>query len=599
MAADIAPTEAAPNTLSFNPNQLVEFYNTGKHEQLADEMLRVLNHFRNVQYQSLASDAMYVINAFCKHFLYLFTQPNFVVDKNRMLQFIAANHVIANVVALSAFRTTDPWLAVLLGQQQNFLKILALYNPRCTTRVPRKPLFDTDANAASVWYCSFYQNYKTCLSAPDNLAQMREHMAYLDPRLELSVGLAHEAYFGSTYIDPDADHLLKRQINRLLQNWNVCRQTIDNQPKRKKIAVLTSMWFKRHSVYRCMHGFLERLARDFELTLFHLGRPNAMLETEMFAGGVRRFEFNGPKPDLSMFSPNEFALAFYPDIGMSVESVLLANMRIAPIQVCGYGHPVSTHGSMIDYWLGGRDVESVEHAAANYSERLVLIPGAGVAPLRPNYQPSGNKPGDERVVIGCPWYAQKTNAELVALVETIIERSERPLTFRLFPGGATIANALLPFRRGLVERLGADNVAVYHNLDYDTYMRELEGCHFCLDSWPFGGYATVTDALWLRKPVVSIKGRKFFNRAGAHLLHEVGLDELVVDSTDAYVETALRLIADDDWRASLQRRLDAVDLEQALFAENDADAFHRAICHLLDNHHKLVVEQDRSPIVID
>ena len=184
----------------------------------------------------------------------------------------------------------------------------------------------------------------------------------------------------------------------------------------------------------------------------------------MFAGGVKRFKLETETPDFSVFSPNDFSLAFYPDIGMSVESVLLANVRIAPIQVCGYGHPVSTHGSKIDYWLGGQAVESVEHATTNYSEHLVLIPGAGVAPLKPDYEPAGETLAVDRIVIGCPWYAQKTNAPLLDLLGRVIARVSAPVHFRIFPGGATGANGLIPFRETVSGRLGADNVTVYANL---------------------------------------------------------------------------------------------------------------------------------------
>ena len=592
---------AAPSALSFNPGQLLDLYSSGQHEKLADELLRVLDHFRTVQYSGLAADARYAVNAFCKHFLYLITQQDFVVDRARMMRFIALNHVIANVVAMSAFRTTDAWLAILLAQQQNFLKVLALYNPRCTTRIDRAALFRTDAAAASAWYFSFYQNYKTCPADENAFAHLREHLEYSDGithQLDLSVHLAHEAYFSATYIDPNRDFVIKRHVNRILQAWQPLQAPIVNKPDRRKIAVLTSMWFRRHSVYRCMHSFLTRLAEDYELTLFHLGADNTEIDDSLFKGGVRRFKLT-QTPDLSVFTPNDFALAFYPDIGMSVESVMLANVRIAPVQVCGYGHPVSTHGSKIDYWLGGQDVETVEAAERNYSERLVLIPGAGVAPLRPSAPKTGATPPADEIVIGCSWYAQKTNSPLLSLVERVLARVTRKVRFVMFPGGAPQANALLPFRETLARRLGAEHVSVHPNLPYERYMAELEACHFCLDPWPFGGYATVTDALWVGRPVVSIKGDRFFNRAGAHLLEAVGLDELVVESPDDYVDVTVKLVEDPDWLASLTAKLAAVDLDEAIFSEDSAGAFTRALSHLIDNHERLAASGDRSPILID
>jgi len=594
-------TQQPGRALTFNPDRLLALFHDGRHEALADELLRILDHFTTTEYNDSTPHTRHVVNVICKHFLYLMTQPDFVVDRDRMLRFIALNHVIANVVAMSAFDTTDPWLEILLTQPDNLLKVLALYNPRCTTRIDRKALFAADPAAASTWYFCFYRLYRTAPAEENALAHLREHLefaAHAGDALDVAVNVAHEAYFGATYIDAERDHLIKRHINRTLQAWPGLRAAIDCRPDPRKIAVLTATWFPGHSVYRCMHDFVARLAQDHELTLFHLGDDNAAVDGRLFAGGVKRFALTG-MPDLSQFTPNDFALAFYPDIGLSLESVILSNVRIAPVQVCGYGHPASTRGSKIDYWLGGRDVESVERAQRNYSERLVLIPGAGVAPLRPAIPRTSSTPPDGAIRIGCSWYAQKVNAPLLALLERILERTAHGVHFVVFPGKAPRANGMVPFRSALQKRLGRENVTVHPNLDYPTYMAELAGCHFCLEPWPFGGYTTVIDALWVGRPVISIKGSRFFNRAGAYLLERAGLDELVVDSPHAWVDAAVRLAGEPARVAALSAKLAETDLDDAIFSEDGSDAFHRAITYLIENHDALASSGERSPIVID
>ncbi len=589
-----------PGGAPFRPERLETLYHESRHEQLADEFLVLLERFDRLDLAGFGRDGPRVIDVFCKHFLHLFTQPAFTLDRQRGLRFVTFNHVIANLVALSSFRTTDAWLPLLLAQQGNFFKLLTLYNARCTTRIPHGPLFDIDADTASVWYFCFFQNYRTVLAEEQALAHMRQHMRSVDPRLEVPVVVANKACFGVTYMDPDHDHLLKRHVNARLQAWEPCRVPIVNRPDPRRIAVLSAYWFAGHSVHRCMHAFVERLACDYELTLVQLGPNRPDIDRGPFAGGVIRCQVDNRPPDLSMFTPNDFALAFYPDIGMSVESVVLSNLRIAPIQLCGYGHPVSTHGSRIDYWLGGRDVEDADHAARNYSERLVLIPGAGVAPLRPDYRPGKVAPStDDRILVGCPWIAHKTNADLLALLAEILARAGRPVTFHVFSGLSTRVLELGPFKAALLRQLGAEQVHVHAFSDYQTYMQALEACHFCLDSWPFGGYATVIDALWLRKPVITVEGHRFFNRSAAHLLRTVGLDELVAGSPQAFVELALTLIGQPERLRHLKRRLAAVDLERTLFAEEHADAFRRAIGYLLENHERLAADTERTPIVIE
>ena len=89
--------------------------------------------------------------------------------------------------------------------------------------------------------------------------------------------------------------------------------------------------------------------------LVHLGRPREDLDTEIFTD-VRYYNASEKADDLSAVDPNDFSMAYFPDIGMSIESIILANMRIAPIQVSNYGHPVSTWAK-VDYWIGGRETE--------------------------------------------------------------------------------------------------------------------------------------------------------------------------------------------------------------------------------------------------
>src|SRR2546429_306824 len=85
-------------------------------------------------------------------------------------------------------------------------------------------------------------------------------------------------------------------------------------------------------------------------------------------------------------APPTSTVVYYPDIGMTPQSILLANLRLAPIQIMSLGHPVSTWGSEIDYFISGADVEPPNYPERNYSERLVLLPGCGGVYNRPLYE---------------------------------------------------------------------------------------------------------------------------------------------------------------------------------------------------------------------
>ena len=113
-------------------------------------------------------------------------------------------------------------------------------------------------------------------------------------------------------------------------------------------------------------------------------------------------------------------------------------MRIAPIQVTNYGHPVSTFGAKIDYWIGGQETEVAALAREHYSERLVLIPGCGQAPVPLEYGLEYPRLPDAPITVNCTWSGQKINSDHVRRLKTIADRVKTPVRFHFFPGGAVL-----------------------------------------------------------------------------------------------------------------------------------------------------------------
>ena len=361
---DAAPADlktAANPLLDFSAENLHKSYREQAYDAMSDQFLAVIDHFRNITYYALDVPTKHALNSFVKQFLYFLSQEDFVLSDAYASRFIDANGVIANMVAISDFGSTDPYLRILLGQQRNFTKLLALYSARNKVKIDRKLLFGTSPALATQWYYCFTEGYRNGCADETTLQNLREHIAYEDDRLIGINSFTHHAYFGATYIDHEHDYLVKQRINKLFQATPLCSQPIRNTPKKKRIAILTSMWFKRQSVYRSQQPFLAELAKDHELLLVQLGRERTDFDTSLFQE-VRHYDASKDASDIKAIQDNDFAMAYYPDIGMSIESIILANMRIAPIQVTNYGHPVSTFGSKIDYWIGGQETEAADRA---------------------------------------------------------------------------------------------------------------------------------------------------------------------------------------------------------------------------------------------
>ena len=455
-AADAAAPQAPTNPLlDFSGTELLAAYQRRDFADMSRLFLAVLNHLKDVTYEHLDPATAQALNSFTKHFLYFMTQEDFEPSDADLAAFIARNAVIANLAAISEFGTTDPFVRILLGQSRNFTKLLALYSPRNRIHIDPRVIFNTNPTLATKWYFSCLENYRSDCADKGTLEKLRQHIRYEDDRMVGELGATHHTYFGATYIDHEHDYLVKQRINRLFQMTPLCTRTVVNRPKPRRIAIVTSMWWPQQSVYRSQQPFIKALARDHELVLVHLGKDRSDLDTAGFAE-VRRYDASANTGDLSAVDPNDFAMAYFPDIGMSIESVILANMRIAPIQVSNYGHPVSTFGAKIDYWIGGRETEAADRAREHYSERLVLIPGCGQAPVPITHKPSYPSLPASPVVIDCSWAGQKINDDHLQRLAEIVRRARTPVRFKFFPGGSILENRLIPLRKSIAEVLGAE-----------------------------------------------------------------------------------------------------------------------------------------------
>jgi len=583
---------------SFQSRQLWQTYLAAEYDSLSELLLLGWSHFEQNTYLSLDQNQRYGINTWVSSFLGLFCQPDYILSDRYIPTFIRLNLIIANVVAISSFGSTDAHLQILLVQPSNFAKLLTLYSARNQVKIDRAEIFAASPELACLWYSCYLQGYRSMLANPVSYQNLREHLAFVNAvGSELLTEFYHldDLIFGSTYIDPERDRDLKQKINQTIQQKQQ-NEIIRNFPNPQKIAIVTSLWFPQHSVYRILSQYVDALKSEYELTLIHLGEVRNNLQIEGFKS-IRYIYFKNGVLDIEALRQNEFMVIFYPDVGMSLESIILSNLRLAPIQICGTGHSVSTFGSQIDYYISG---ELVENDSKHYSERLVLLPDLGAIhncpdyklPSRPNLISLEEKP----IIINCSWYAQKVNYPLLLVLKQILAETDLPVIFRIFAGAALVQrNDFIPFYQDVSAVLGNECVEIFPALPYVEYMAKMAEGDLCIESFPFGGCNIIVDGLFLRIPTVCLAGDRWFNRIGAKTLELAGLGELVANTIPEYIELILRLVCDRPFRYKMQQKLQQQDLNATIFNTKSQKSFLQAISFLIQNHEYLKHQDPKIP----
>jgi predicted O-linked N-acetylglucosamine transferase (SPINDLY family) len=95
-----------------------------------------------------------------------------------------------------------------------------------------------------------------------------------------------------------------------------------------------------------------------------------------------------------------------------------------------------------------------------------------------------------------------------------------------------------------------DHLARYRHVD------------LCLDTFPYNGHTTTSDALFMGVPVVTLVGDSFASRVATGLLNDVGLKEkLSCGSYDSYKKCAVQLATKPDVMNEVRSLLLGADLD--------------------------------------
>lgn len=228
----------------------------------------------------------------------------------------------------------------------------------------------------------------------------------------------------------------------------------------------------------------------------------------------------------------------------------------APVIVQWLGYPGSMGAGFVDYILADETVIPPEYAAA-YSEKIIRLPGSyqmndRARPLPPARPRSDYGLPSPATVLCCFNQAYKITPEIYDVWMRLLNDAQDAVLWLFAPHETQKENlkkeaqkrGISPSRLFFADRTGhEEHIARYHHAD------------IVLDTAPYGGHTTTSDALWMGSPVVALCGKSFAARVSASLLKAVGLPELIAPTLDVYETKIRELIAASDKRAALRRHL--------------------------------------------
>jgi len=575
-------TRALPDLLLDDIRQAYKEKNYMHYMVLIVEAMRL---FCTVNFGPMQPKTEKYVDEFLEVFLDTFTGKKFRIAGMDEEYFVRLNPVIANIVAMSRFKTADKWLAQLdMRTKGHRAKILTLVCPRTSVQVDYDTL-EKDS-LATLWW-SLYPTCTGSIINPRIEKNLRNHFRAGPFGDFPQTTQFTDIHFVPTYADHDGAPLIKARINECVRKkWPPMK--ITNNPDPKRIAIISDRWAPNTVVHRSVAPLINALKGPFKLDLFHLNKDagDLKLDTEGFEKvhfiHTEGNDFLGLEPLLD----NQYAAIIYPDVGMNSQSIILANQRFAPIQVLTTGHPVSTVGTEIDFFISGDAVESSE-AYLNYSERLVLLPGMGNQSVRPTYELTNPERETDIVLINACWGPSKYNRDMLTAVRAGMMDAKHESRVHFFPSsGICRYNGLNAFLTEIHDIFEGGSARVLpDNGGYAGYMARLEWGDFGIDSFPFGGYNTIIDQLHVGKPVITLQGDHWYNRASSAVNRMLNMPELIAESRYGYQKLITRMIDDEEFRQEMRQRVQVAPMDEKIYDNISEPAHFVAAMDYLIEHH--------------
>lgn len=344
---------------------------------------------------------------------------------------------------------------------------------------------------------------------------------------------------------------------------------------RPKIALgIVSANFCTHSVWNAIiKGLLLQLDRTrFELHLFSVG---GVQDQETAFAKAQASHFEQGKKDLHEWAQvirgSQLDVLIYPEIGMDMMTAKLASLRLAPIQAMTWGHPQTSGLPTIDYFLSAEDFEPAntlgeQSAQEHYAEQLVALPHLGccypplpVTAVDPNL--AGVDIHLDVPLLLCPGAPFKYLPQHDSILVEIARRLEQCQIIFVVGTRLEYLSAKLHHRLDQVFTQAGLDIGKYvvfipwqQRPEFYGLMKQVD---VFLDTIGFSGFNTAMQAVECGLPIVALDGRFMRGRLGSGILKRMGLAELVAQSEQDYINLAVKLARDADYRRHIRGRIEA------------------------------------------
>jgi len=256
-------------------------------------------------------------------------------------------------------------------------------------------------------------------------------------------------------------------------------------------------------------------------------------------------------------------ILIFTETGLDPKISPLSCLRLAPIQCTSWCHPITSGSPNIDYFLSS-DLIEPENAQEHYSETLIRLPNLGFS-IEPFSFPNNNKKRsdfqlrDNSILYLCCQALFKYLPQHDYIFPSIAQKNKLAqfIFFDSFLGPVITDSFKKRIDKAFKEfNLNYEDYCLFlGKLSLQDYLKFNELADIFLDSFSWSGGFSTKDAIACALPIVTCPGKIMRARQSYGMLNMIGVTETIAETEAEYIEIAVRLGLDHEWRQAVRDKM--------------------------------------------
>ena len=350
-------------------------------------------------------------------------------------------------------------------------------------------------------------------------------------------------------------HLIEKITQNIYQEFHKERKK-NISTKYIKIGFVSS-FFKSHTVSKLFKNWILKLdPKYFKRFVYYVGN-----ELDHTTNEIKKnvdYFFNHTEVDrlINQIFQDNLDVLIYLDIGMKPIIQILSSLRLSPIQCNTWGHPVTSGFKNIDYYFSSELMED-QNSQKNYSENLIMLPNLGINYDFPNLSN-----------IKKPNILNKSNSTIFLNLQSLFKllpqddhiyldilKKNSNCCFWFIHGKNNSVTSIFKERISKLfkkEGYNFEKYSYFHpRCSQEEFFGLIEESDIILDSFNWSGGNTSLEAISLNKPIVTYPSTFMRGRHTYGILKILDIDETIAISKKNYVEIAVKLANEKNFRNSI------------------------------------------------